>query len=179
MHPPPFSTSPFGTPSHTLHAAVVAGRGRSRVNSTLTAHNKNKMTRARRVPRKEFKLSSFIYRQTPKNTVEGQSTRGDYVVFLRVAPQDPPALNLKTCPTKRQQQQHLRLLFPRSPLPFNTLGNQRKPFVFVINSLIREREPFPFHFSFPIPLSSFPTCCIIVALQLPSSHREFTQINHQ
>lgn len=24
------------------------------------------MTRARRVPRKEFKLSSFIYRQTPK-----------------------------------------------------------------------------------------------------------------
>lgn len=62
-----------------------------------------------------------------------------------MAPQDPPALNLKTCPTKRQQQQHLRQLFcPLPRYPFNTLGNQRKPFVFVINSLIRQREPFPF-----------------------------------
>lgn len=120
--PFPTALSPFGTPSHTLHAAVVAGRGRRRVNSTLTGHNKNKMTRARRVPRKEFKLSSFIYRQTPKilYTDEGQSTRGDYVAFLRVAPQDPPALNLKTCPTKRQQQQHLRLLFLPFPATLST-----------------------------------------------------------
>lgn len=122
------------------------------------------MTRARRVPRKEFKLFSFsfIYRRalrTPtKCTVEGQSTRRDYVVFLRVAPQDPPALNLKSCPKTCPWNAWNILGYPFPAYPFNTLGNRKQSWetlrlscVF-INSLIWQGNPSLCGVSFPCSL---------------------------